>query len=65
MQVVSKVGAKSTCKMVVKRANGNEYDLGVVLDSSWGWFRRWKEARRVKKILGKENIEIGRMIKNG
>ena len=61
----SKVKSRYICEMVVTRANGNVYKLDSVFDSSWGWFRRWKENRRIRKILGKENRQIGRMIKHG
>ena len=55
---------QTSMSIVVTRANGCVIDLGEITNSQWGFFRRLKEKRRIKKLLGKENVEIGKKIKH-
>jgi hypothetical protein len=55
--------AESSIGIKVTRADGRVIDLGEVTNSRWGFWRRLKEKRRIKKLLGKENVELGKKIK--
>ena len=60
---VGKIKTVESVGIQVRRADGRVIDLGQVSSSQWGFWRRLKEKRRIKKLLGKENIEIGKLIK--
>jgi hypothetical protein len=59
----AKVATETSIGIKVIRADGRVIDLGQVTNSQWGFWRRLKEKRRMKKLLGKENVEIGKRIK--
>lgn len=53
--------AKSNVKRVqfaavVRRANGEIDDYGVVMDSRWGPLRRWLARRRIERLNRKRGL---------